>query len=207
MRRAGYTLIEVMTAMVVMTIGVAGILAMQGATARANQDAYESGVAANFANSWLERLKRDARRWTSTGNVTLANTNYLSGPLNTRDQPDTFFVPAAVRAGTDLVESPAADYFGFEVEPAQAYYCVNLSLVASHAYNPASPAAWVLPRDVNAIQAAVRVWWYRWGPDADRAAATGCLPDQQLTAVQNRDPLIRKQYYATIISWREPGWP
>jgi prepilin-type N-terminal cleavage/methylation domain-containing protein len=209
MKRGGYTLIEVMTAVVVMTIGTAGILAMQGATTRSNQDAYESGIAANFATTWLERLKRDARLWTSTGNAGLANTAWLNGTINVDRSAAGFpeyFVPAPVMAGTNVLESPGADYFGFDtVDVASIHYCVNVSLVLAHAFNPAGGLN--LAQDANALQAAVRVWWYRWGPDANRGAvANGCLA-APLTAAQNADRAIRKQYYATIVSWREPGWP
>ena len=48
-RLGGYTLIEVMTAVVVMTIGATGILAMQGASVRSNQDANETSVAGVLA--------------------------------------------------------------------------------------------------------------------------------------------------------------
>jgi prepilin-type N-terminal cleavage/methylation domain-containing protein len=209
MSRAGYTLVEVMTAVVVMTIGTTGILAMQGATTRANQDAYESGVAANFAATWLERIKRDARQWTARGNTTLANTRYLSGTITTvrdEDEPPVYFVPARRMAGADVLESPAADYFGFDTsDAARMHYCVNVNLTLSHAFNPAGTLD--LDADANAIQAAVRVWWYRWGPDANRGAVgDGCL-GAPLSEAQNRDPLIRKQYYSTIVGWRAPGWP
>jgi prepilin-type N-terminal cleavage/methylation domain-containing protein len=211
MKRAGYTLIEVMTAVVVMTIGSAGILAMQGATTRSNQDAYESGVAANFAATWLERLKRDARQWTETGNAALANTRYLNGTIATdrtaAGYVPPYFVPTPLLAGAVALESPGADYFGFDtVDPARIHYCVNVSLVLAHAYNPTG-APLNLAQDANAIQASVRVWWYRWGPDANRSAVTsGCLAGA-LTELQNADRRIRKQYYSTILGWRAPGWP
>lgn len=214
MKRAGYTLIEVMTALVVMTIGAAGILAMQGATVRSNQDANESTVAANFATTWLERIKRDAHLWTAPGQSALdaSGSRILLKDKIRYPDPDApqppaateFFVPARWPTSGTVIESPGADYRGFDTID-DIRFCVNIALTLAHAYNPATPGALNLTADANALQAAVRVWWYRWGPDADRQAVK-CL-DGPLSEAQNADPLIRKQYYSTIVSWRAPGWP
>lgn len=201
MKRAGYTLIEVMTAVMVMTIGAAGILAMQGASAASNQDANESAIAANFASTWLERIKRDARLWTASGDVARANTRYLSQAFGAYTVP-----PVLLSSTNGVLESPGADHFGFDTNT-DIRFCVNVALTLVHALNPLMPAATNLTQDANAVQAAVRVWWYRWGKDANRqAVAQGCLGDP-LNAAQNSDPQIRKQYYATIVNWRTPGWP
>jgi len=200
MKRAGYTLIEVMAAVVVMTIGAAGILAMQGASAASNQDANESAIAANFANTWLERIKRDARLWTTTGEAARMGTRYLSQAFG------AYAVPTQLMLGTQVLESPGADHFGFDTVT-DIRFCVNVALTLAHAYNPTLPGTFSLTTDANAVQAAVRVWWYRWGQDANRrAVANGCLA-APLTVAQNRDPQVRKQYYSTIVSWRATGWP
>lgn len=196
MRRAGYTLVEVMTAVVVMTIGAAGILAMQGASVHSNQDAGEISTAVNFGTTWLERVKRDARLWTAVGNTSLDQTKYLKA-VNTA--ADTWVLPAR-----DANESAAADYYGFDTtDAAQAYFCVNLRMNVVHAFNPVTGGV-TATADANAVRVDARIWWHRNAADTDRSLP--CLagvPDAATIAL----PRLRKHYLSTIVSWRAPGWP
>ncbi len=197
--RAGYTLIEVMTAVVVMTIGATGILAMQGASVRANEDASETSVALNFGATWLERIKRDARLWIDTGNTALrtAPTRYL---VTVNTNPGAYFVPTSTAN-----ESPGADHYGFDTTaPAQIRYCVNLRLTVVHAYNPLTQGADVTT-DANALRADLRIWWHRRSEDANRASPA-CL-DAALTDSQAQLNRLRKHYLSTVVNWRAPGWP
>lgn len=204
MRRSGYTLIEVMTAVVVMTIGATGIVAMQGAAVRANQDASESSTAVNFGSTWLERVKRDARRWNVNGSADLAvgNNTFLNQVVS---NPGAWRVPAAVAP-----EQAAADYNGFDTasdfdtQAAPAHFCVNLALTVVHAYNPLTGGR-VVTADIDAIRADVRVWWYRSAVDTNRGVAT-CRA-AALTAAQLLLPQIRKTYLSTVVRWKETGWP
>ncbi|MFM2416203.1 MAG: hypothetical protein RL385_926, partial [Pseudomonadota bacterium] len=91
-RSGGFTLIEVMIAVAIITIGSTGLFAMQGATLRANADASETTVATAFASTWLERIKRDALTWTLRGNADLANTLNLQAPVGCTS--NAWFVPA-----------------------------------------------------------------------------------------------------------------
>lgn len=198
--RRGYTLVEVMAAVLVMTIGATGILAMQGATVRANQDANETTVAVTVATTWIERLKRDASRyWRKTGRTELEKTKYLRVGKN-------FYMP--VTSMTPERESYGADYYGFDTfTENDIRYCVNVRGTAAHVYNPLTPGAVADPdNDINAVRADVRVWWYRWGPDADRSIGPRCAPSAGvLSAAQIADPRIRKHYLSTVVTWR--AWP
>ena len=71
--RAGYSLIEVMTAVAIMIVGSTGVAMMVGATTRANDDAWETTTAMNFASTWMERVKRDATAWTAAGKSKAVN--------------------------------------------------------------------------------------------------------------------------------------
>jgi prepilin-type N-terminal cleavage/methylation domain-containing protein len=210
MKRAGYTLIEVMTAVVVMTIGASGIVAMQGAAVRANQDANETTNAVNFASTWVERIKRDGRRWIATGSADLANTQWL---LRALDNPATppWFVPA-----TTAPEQPAADLNGHDTSSEfitvnngdpLAYFCVNLRMTVVNALNPVNsfnPAA-----EANAVRADVRVWWFRNASDTDRSERTcrsGPLSEAELDGA-GTSWRYRKTYLSNVVGWRAPGWP
>jgi prepilin-type N-terminal cleavage/methylation domain-containing protein len=203
MRRAGYTLIEVMTAVVVMTIGATGIVAMQGAAVHANQEANDVSTANNFAATWLERLKRDGRLWIANGNTDLGNTTWLK-TVNTSS--NTWFVPNAADAAA--LEQPAADYQGFDTSTdfdVNARFCANVRLVVVQAYNPLTSGV-SLTTDANAVRSDVRVWWWRSGQDADRSKVAKCR-DGGLSDANAALPYIRSAYLTNVISWRAPGWP
>jgi prepilin-type N-terminal cleavage/methylation domain-containing protein len=198
-RRGGYTLIEVMTSVVVLTIGATGILAMQGASVRSNRDASETSTAINWATTWVERIKRDAYRWNATGNIDLGNTTYL---LNATTNPGAWVLPAAAAP-----ESAGADVFGYDVLAANAAnirYCVNLRFTVAQAYNPAT-GTMLIATDANAVRADVRVWWHRNSLDANRIAPV-CL-DAVLTGAEINAARVRKHYLSTVVTWRAPGWP
>jgi prepilin-type N-terminal cleavage/methylation domain-containing protein len=199
--RAGYTLIEVMTAVFLMTIGATGILAMQGASVRSNQDAHETTVAINFATTWVERLKRDARRWTGVGATKINKTRYLTMVTS---NPGTWFLPIS-----SADESAGADYFGFDtLTVGDVRYCVNVSLTVVHAFNPENPGTADPTTDMNAVRADVRVWWHRAASDINRAEPK-CTPPSASNTVSDalpNEPRIRRQYLSTVLTWRATGW-
>jgi prepilin-type N-terminal cleavage/methylation domain-containing protein len=198
MRRDGYTLLEVMTAVVILTIGATGIIAMQGAAVHANQEANETTTAVNFATTWMERVKRDARLWNATGNGELASTGYLKEAGGSNN--GVWFVPT-----TTAPESAGADYFGFDTAvAADVRFCANLAMTVVHAYNPLT-ATNAIASDANAIRADVRVWWHRATLDADRRIGE-CVVGKPLPAADAARNEIRKTYLSTVVSWRAPGW-
>jgi prepilin-type N-terminal cleavage/methylation domain-containing protein len=197
-RRAGYTLIEIMTAVVVLTIGATGIIAMQGASVRSNQDASETSTAINWATTWVERIKRDAASWIATGNTDFAspNTQYL---WQATANPGLWHEPAALAP-----ESAGADYFGFDTTvAANVRYCINVRFAVAHAFNPVTRTM-VPASDANALRADVRVWWHRSANDADRTSKL-CLTGAGLTAAEETSPQLRKHYLSTVVTWRAPG--
>jgi type IV pilus assembly protein PilV len=209
MKRQGYTLIEVMTAVVVMTIGATGIVAMQGAAVRANQDAYETTTAINFATTWLERVKRDARRWNAVGGADLAagNNAWLNNAIGSN--AGLYFVPT-----TTAPEQAAADYYGFDTPGefnalnggSYAFFCANLRLTVAQAYNAATNGFNPVTA-ANAIRADVRVWWHRSSSDANRNGTYATCRNAALDAAGLTNPAIRKTYLSTVVSYRTPGWP
>src|SRR5580704_14182035 len=82
-RARGYTVIEVLMAMTVLTIGGAGVITMQKTSVASNVEARKADVANSIARMWVERLRQDAMGWTTpTATVTTSNfgnTTYLNG--------------------------------------------------------------------------------------------------------------------------------
>ena len=59
----GFTLLELMLALGIMSIGAVSLFKFQGFAARQNLASREYTVATQIAENWVERLKVDALNW------------------------------------------------------------------------------------------------------------------------------------------------
>ncbi len=144
---SGFTLVEVMIAIGIMTVGSLGILAMHGAVSGANRSANDMNTALAITETWLERIDRDALSWTERGlnSNSLANTDYLS-EIAGSVAPTDWFTPSP----SDTDESYRFDYFGRDDTTGNnTKYCVNLRL------------AWL--RQGTSLRVDIRTFWYREG--------------------------------------------
>lgn len=145
--RAAFTLVEVMIAIGIMTVGSLGILAMHSAVSGANRSANDMNVGLAITETWLERIDRDALSWTEEGlnSTSLAGTDYLSEIAGSVAQTD-WFTPSP----SDTDESYRFDYWGRDDTTGNSTkYCVNLRL------------AWL--RQGSSIRVDMRTFWYREG--------------------------------------------
>lgn len=76
----GFTILEVLIGVVVMTIGMIGIFGMQALAIQTNRAAYDMRVATELAETTLERISRDTMQWTAAG-AWPANTYLEAGML------------------------------------------------------------------------------------------------------------------------------
>jgi len=193
--RAGYTLVEVMMAVAVMTVGAVGIIALQVAATHGNIEAREMTTASTSARTWIERLKRDGLNWTQGGAgvaaADLARTNYLLA------------VPAAGTEGAwfrpnidaDFPnDSYAFDHFGRDTTVAgDIRFCTHVRL------------SWLYPG--QAIRADVRVWWHRRGSASnDDITDFNLYPDcgAGSEAAITTDTRLRFVNASTVIRWIPP---
>jgi len=201
---SAFTLIEVMTAVALMTVSASGILLMQGATTSANQQAQEMSVAADFAQTWMERLKRDSLMWNEMGEAPrLANPAYLS--MTVSAVGDDIWNRPVTGTLRDATESEAADAQGFDVDTSNAdnfariRYCMNFRNVVQHlATNPAT-----LLIDTDTVRVDVRVWWVRRGEN--RTALAPANVNQCATALSSADisaMSARVIYMSNTLRWR-----
>ena len=190
--QAGYTLIEVMSAIAVLGCGLLGIVAMQTAAVSANQRASEITMATNLARRWQDRLRRDSYQWTqpsqSNPSSNIASTWYLSalGAATTTD----WIVPASPSSTVaGLPESAAFDFFGNDVATtdAAAYYCTQIRLTT------------LLPNQL--IRSEVRVWWYRQG--GVRPSGYSDCARSSVAAISTDSTNIRTIYTAQTIQRHE----
>src|SRR5690242_18722027 len=92
-RRGGFTMIEVMVSLGIMTIGAMTMIALQQHTIRSSRRAREITTGMQIAQLWIERLKQDAHTWTAPATTdadakaALDATLYLKQVL---DAPDAF---------------------------------------------------------------------------------------------------------------------
>ena len=122
----GFTLIEVMIAIGIMTVGSLGILSMHHAVSGANRSAHELNTALAITERWIERIERDSLAWSVQGlnSTELTGTAYLS-PLAGTVGTTGWFRPTPA----DSDEHYAFDYFGEDTATsAEIKYCTNLRL-------------------------------------------------------------------------------
>lgn len=133
-------------ALAVLTVGAAGIVALQKASVFGNMRARNLTTANAIAASWAERLRTDALQWTPTRDIT--NTTWLSAvaaDFPTVSPPEgEWSRPAPVPA---LFISPQANVQGLDTfTDTEAVFCTNIRLRQ------------LLP---SVVRAEIRVFWLR----------------------------------------------
>jgi prepilin-type N-terminal cleavage/methylation domain-containing protein len=163
-RQRGYTAVELMMAVSIFGIGVAGIMAMQKVTAVSNAHAKNLAMASHIAEAWLDNLSTEATLWNSTNSLSnLSSTLWLRHVGTTQDAAANWFLPDY---STTLLFGPAFDALGNPIDtavnPGAVAFCSHLRL--SWLYQPGA--------DGNGlIRAEVRVFWLR---DGQRFAGSFC---------------------------------
>jgi prepilin-type N-terminal cleavage/methylation domain-containing protein len=153
--RAGYTLVEIMMSLAVLTIGVMGMVGMQKVSISSNQHAKNLAIATHIGEAWLDELSADASQWNTTGDFAettwLVNVGAEDGPAGAWFRP-AYSSTRRFGPAFDALGSPVAT----EDIPDDAHFCSDLRLT------------W-LYRQVGAkeggglIRAEVRVFWRREG--------------------------------------------
>ena len=204
-RNAGFTLVEVMISIGIMTVGSLGILAMHNAVTQGNRESRDMITALAVTQTWLERLERDALAWNAATSILYIDdsTTYLR-PLALTTTSTAWMAPnsAADADGSNDAESPASDFFGRDtVVDTDVKYCVNYRL------------SWI--RQGSSARVDVRTYWLREGfnpaPvhaewEANPAFTAACNPAQADgwnldPANPNAAPNINVVYASTVVRW------
>jgi len=157
-RREGYTLVEVMMALGILAAGATGILALQMAAIRGNQEANEFATATRTVQLWLDRYRMDALSWRTGGLDTTPSAALFANTEYFRTMPPVgasgWATPPAAAAGS----FPDADQLSFHGNPQPApgsplpVFCTQSNLT------------WVYAG--TAIRVHVRTDWRRPSPHA-----------------------------------------
>ncbi len=177
--RGGFTLVELMIAVAVFTIGVTGIIALQQVTVVANKHSKNLALASHIAAAWIDQLTADASLWdrSGLGNTTWLRTGAALSPAGTWFRP-------AWDAGRQF--GPAFDALGDPIDPDSGVspaFCTEIAV--TRLYQSPSPNA--------LMRVEVRVYWLResMNPATTRPAFCGGASDtpaSDVSATAASDP-------------------
>jgi prepilin-type N-terminal cleavage/methylation domain-containing protein len=159
----GYTVVEVMMALAVLSIGATGVIAMQKATLLGTTNARDLATATAIASSWLERLRVDGLRWRADPTSNLSSMNTPQGPVwlsvvqndfpNVVNPEGVWIAPSTAAnasgtpAGSWLLAQNGSDVVGADNgNNVEQGFCTNIRITQ------------LLP---NLIRAEVRVYWLK----------------------------------------------
>lgn len=152
----GYTVVELLMGLVVFSIGVTGIAAMQKVTSSSNSHAKNLAIASHIAQSWQEYLAIDAGRWTNESVAhQLINTEWLK---NVETNNEVWHLPAT---STLLKMGPGFDALGSFLDLSEAtasqqlVFCTHIRLTRVMGRTSLSTN--------QLIRTEVRVFWPREG--------------------------------------------
>ncbi|HTA91097.1 MAG TPA: prepilin-type N-terminal cleavage/methylation domain-containing protein [Polyangiaceae bacterium] len=189
----GYTIVELMMAITVFGIGVAGIISMEKVTSASNQHAKNLAIATHIAESWLDMLHADASTWNhpSPGYPIAdlgTDTVWLQGVVSNAGA-NSWFLPAW---NTQLGFGPAFDALGNPINTtngdlSNVAFCSNLRLSYLFPPNPSSGN--------GLIRAEVRVFWLRDGQTSPQAGTNMCattMPTNLINGATNVFHFVQK---------------
>lgn len=180
----GYTAVELLMSVAILTVGVGGVVAMQKVTVTSNQHAKNLAIATQVGQAWMDQLRADSLSWNhpsaQLATSDLTDTVWLS---NAQSRPGQWFRPA----WNDGREFGASfDAQGRPTDPEAdvgVRFCTHLRLTFLYQPTPAGTMAG------NALmRAEVRVFWLRDGQasvenvpicdEAEDATALGSATDR-----------------------------
>jgi prepilin-type N-terminal cleavage/methylation domain-containing protein len=158
----GYTFVELLMSLLIFSIGVTGVIAMQKVTITSNQHAKDLAVATQIAQAWMDQLHADAIAWNHPSVVQASDDLADTAWLGTVAQTNTNWVrPVYVEARNF---GPAFDVQGNPINigtdtTTPVKFCTHIRL--SWLYQPNAATSTMVGNGL--MRAEVRVFWLRDG--------------------------------------------
>jgi type IV pilus assembly protein PilV len=164
-----YTVVEVMMALAVLTLGASGVIAMQKATLIANTNARNVVTATSIAQAWMERMRADALAWNEPAKTPdLGDTQWLNLAVGTQPLGSGWFSPtSSPMTNPQPGGSPQADVMGADIfsgDLSATAFCTQVRLTRFGT----APNLWSISR---MIRVEVRVYWDKTSRPLDCTAA------------------------------------
>jgi prepilin-type N-terminal cleavage/methylation domain-containing protein len=164
----GYTLVELMMALALLSVSVLGIISLQKVTVVTNAHAKNLALAQRVAQAWAGQLEMDATEWVTT----LPTTGFLSNVNNTW-QRLPYNGARSFGSAFDALGNPLAD-----ADVARARFCTHVRL------------SWLYPTTMTVtgngtLRAEIRVFWLRDGEAPLDSTTTLCSATQSATQVRD----------------------
>ena len=148
--QAGYTMVELMMALALLTVGILGIVSLQRVTVISNGHAKNLAIAQRIAQTWATQLQMDASAWRANG--TPPGLLTTSAPDGVWKRP--LYVTDRLGAAFDELGAPLDDD-----QAPNAAFCTHIR--ATWLYNNTGISGNGL------IRAEIRVFWRRDGHGMD----------------------------------------
>lgn len=186
-RRQGFTMIELMMSLAVMTVGAAALFSLQGFIARANLYSRRVTQATEVADRWMERLRTDALLWNAAGASGVGSTDYLQNPTATDACTDStvgWLQPAGdmtSEVNATLGHSSASDLYGADVMDLDGEHQKSIAFCTHYRLCWLTDAAASGLDDRTSLRAEVRVFWTREGSGVSLASASPLCATTDIT--------------------------
>jgi len=175
-RAAGYSFVELLMSLSILTIGVGGIVAMQKVALTSSQHARNLATATQISQSWLDALRADAVAWNRASPSDLGETQWLSA-LASSGGLSTGWIRPAWNLGRFF--GPGFDVQGKPVNTsvstnnAQVRFCTHVRLSWLYRDTGSTVADQDAVGRNGLIRTEVRVFWVRDG-QAGHSATDVC---------------------------------
>ena len=181
-QQAGYTLVELMMALALFTVGILGIVSLQKLMVVSTAHAKNVSVAERVAQSWASQLQLDSLGWQQS----LMGVNWLGSVGTGWVRPA--YVGGVINFGAafDAVGNPLSDG---ATDLARARYCAHLRLTSLYA--DAQPTV-----GNGMMRAEVRVFWLRDG-EANISASGICEPSVNRATIGEATDRYHFVYHTT----------
>lgn len=186
----GYTVVELMMALAVLTIGLGGVIAMQKVTVVANWNAKNLAIATHIAQSWLDEIQADSAQWNGTNDFN--ETDWLVNVGGEDTPAAAWFRPVYSEtrkfgAGFDALGSPVTT----QELATRAHFCSDLRLTWLGSQTGMKQGA-------GLVRVEARVYWLRDGITglADSVPTSVCA----LTPQEMDDPANQALFHIIYLS-------